>query len=63
MNSEIKNKSIRLTFKCPYCWYAISREYVDYNIACKDKVYCDECITRRALCITPGYQELISSLL
>jgi len=55
-------EKIELEYKCSVCWSRKIMQYTDYMMARVNKVYCDECITRKMFCVTPASDELIATL-
>lgn len=54
--------AIRLRYKCTYCWWKKAVVYADWATARYNRVYCDGCLTREMVCVTPESEELIESL-
>jgi len=58
---EVKNE-VELMYRCRVCWAQKAMVYDNYQIAKMNKVYCDECITKKMDCVTRAYDELIATL-
>lgn len=53
---------VGLDYKCPKCWAKRHIIYKRYDVARKNRVYCDFCIVEEMRCITPNWMDRINIL-